>query len=233
MSTALDYIQNDLAQLALLGLIRSPEQLARLETKMGGNPRAEYDNELMHHKVNENSAGLPNYAMVLIRLLEHYGKRNHAYRLYEFFELMKRAFEEQMRVLEPGSKIATVIGNNHFKLTDNIDVLGVGGIQVGDKTYPVEVQNVKNNLKPLELRPIRGEELLSRYSDDKPARVSVTVDASSNAQDGVYLEIENERVVLLLAMMAGFRPYMVINRYIEKTLRGNIRYESIVIMERP
>ena len=232
-STALDYIRNDLAQLALLGMVKNAEGLRELEAKMGGNPRAEYDTDAMHAKVTENPAGLPDYAMVLIRLFEHYGKSNHAYRLYEFFDLIKRSFGEQMRILEKGSKIATVIGNNHFKLTDEVDALGSSGIRIGEGICPVEVHSVKNNMKPLDVKQITGESLLSRYSGTLPVKVSVSGASASSAQDGVYVEVENERVILLLAMMVGFRPCMVINRYIEKTLRGNIRYESIVIMEKP
>jgi len=232
-STALDYIKNDIDQLALLGFVRTPEELCRLEENMGGNPRAKYDNAEMQARISENPEGLPEYAMNLIRLLEHYGRRNHAYRLYNFFQLIKRSLAEQMRVLEHGSKIATVIGNNHFKLTDQIEVITSDGIMVEDKTYPIKVQDLSNNLKPIEMVPIKGKEIISRYHSKLPVKVSLSSDSSNSSQNGVYVEVENERVVLLLGMMLGFKPHIVINRHLEKTLRGNIRYESIVIMEKP
>ncbi len=232
-STALDYIGNDISQLALLGLVRSPEELRALEDRMGGNPRAKHDDEEMRLRVRENTAGLPGYAITLIRLLEHYGKKDHAYRLYDFYCLMKQSLAEQMRVLERNAQIATVIGNNHFKLTDTLEEVEPGHIAMGSTTCAVEIHNVRNNIKALQLSPITGDELALRYGENLPVKVWISGGAADDSNGGVYVEVENERVILLLGAMLGFRPRMVINRYLEKTLRGNIRYESIVVMQKP
>ncbi len=232
-STALDYIRNDLEQLVLLGLVRSPDDLEELEQKMGGNPRAKYDVESMNKKINQNQVGLPDYAIGLIRLMSHFGRQDHAFRLYNFFSLMKDTLSEQFRVLKSGAKIATVIGNNHFKLTDNMDGITSNSITIGDDTYAILINSVVNNLRSINPVPITGPQLLTQYSSDQPIMVSVNGDASNLSRSGVFIEIENERIIQLLGQIIGFTPYMIINRYLEKTLRGNIRYESIVVLQKP
>lgn len=231
-STALDYIKNDIAQIAILGLIRTPDDLKALGEEMGGNPRGKYDRKEMHSKIEVNSAGLPEYAIRVIRLLEHFGRTDHAFRLYAFYELMKSAMSEQMRVLKKGARITTVIGNNHFKLADHIEGLSSGNIEVGGQKYPLVMSEVVNNVKPIDAKPIGKSKISEEYNDTLPIRVSYAKGSGNGANSGVYVEIENERVILLLGKMAGFEPEMVINRYLEKSRRGNIRYEAIVILSK-
>jgi site-specific DNA-methyltransferase (cytosine-N4-specific) len=232
-STALDYIKNDINQLALLGLVRNSNELDSLEQNMGGNPRARYNSDEMNSKIVQNAAGFPDYAINLIRLMNHFGRQSHAFRLYNFFSLIKGSLSEQFRVLKPGSKIATVIGKNHFKLTDHIEVISSNTIEAGNETYEVSIHNVVNNLKSIDPTPIREKQIQSNYSAKRPIKISLANNNRNNSKSGIYIEIENERVLIQLGEAVGFKPYMVINRYLEKTLRGNIRYESIVILEKP
>jgi len=229
-STAIDYIRNDLEQLVLLGFVRTSEELARLEQKMGGNPRARYDTTEMREKIHRNAARLPPYAIRVIRLLEYHGRHNHAFRLYKFYAMLKRTLEEQRKILRRGALIATVIGNNHFKLTDNIESIGMHQASSESGGIPVTVHDVVNNLRSVDLMPIAGDQLLRQYGNSVPVRVSISVGSNNIGRNGIYVEVENERVTLLLGKMVGFKPEKIINRYLEKTLRGNIRYESIVIM---
>jgi site-specific DNA-methyltransferase (cytosine-N4-specific) len=231
-STALDYIKNDIAQLTILGLIRTPDDLKTLGKEMGGNPRGKHNQKEMHSKIEANIAGLPEYAIRVIRLLEHFGRTDHAFRLYAFYELMKSAMNEQMRVLKKGARITTVIGNNHFKLADHIEGLAGGTIEVGGQKYPFVMSEVVNNVKPIDAKPIGKSEISEEYNDTLPIRISYAKGSGNGANSGVYVEIENERVILLLGKMAGFEPEMVINRYLEKSRRGNIRYEAIVILSK-
>ena len=232
-STALDYIRNDIDQLVILGMIRTAEQLKELEASMGGNPRTRYNAEEMYDKIKKNTAGLPDYAVRIIRLLAHFERRNHAFRLYAFYELIKNSLSEQLRVLKKGALIATVIGNNHFKLTDNIDVVANDGIDIEGIIYPVTIHGMVNNVKPIEVKPISGDAISELYGDALPVRISRTSNSRNGAQNGIYIEIENERVVYLLGKMLGFESEIIVNRYLEKSRRGNIRYESIVILRKP
>ncbi|MFW9890552.1 MAG: hypothetical protein ACFFER_20450 [Candidatus Thorarchaeota archaeon] len=232
-STALDYIKNDLEQLSILGMVRSPEELKQLELKMGGNPRLKHDKSEMERKIETNSASLPPYALRVIKALQYYGRTDHAYRLYTFYDLMKQSIAEQFRVLKKGGRIATVIGNNHFKLTDKVEGLSERRINIGSEVYDIQVSDVIDNVRTFDVSPIRGNRVKEEYSDTVPIRVSITEKPAKASQNGVYIEVENERVILLLGKMIGFEPEMVINRYLEKTRRGNIRYEAIVVMRKP
>lgn len=232
-STALDYIRNDLEQLAILGLVRTAKDLGQLEQKMGGNPRVKYDTSVMLESIEKNPAMLPDYAIRLVRLMNHCGRQDHAFRLYNFFNLMKDSLAEQFRVLKPGTKIATVIGNNHFKLTDDTDVISNNNIVTETGTYAVSVQSVVNNLRAIDPTPVRGPALLEQYGPEKPIRVSPSADEGNASRDGVFIEIENERIIQLIGQQVGFKPFLIIKRYLEKSLRGNIRYESIVVLEKP
>ncbi|MFW9887193.1 MAG: TRM11 family SAM-dependent methyltransferase [Candidatus Thorarchaeota archaeon] len=232
-STALDYIKNDLEQLSILGMVKSPEELKQLESNMGGNPRLKHDKSEMQLKIEANSAGLPPYALRVIRALQYFDRTGHAYRLYTFYDLMKQSFSEQFRVLKKGGRIATVIGNNHFKLTDKIEGLSVGSINIGSEVYDIQVSDVVDNVRTIDVSPIRGKRIREEYADTVPIRVSITEDPAKSSQNGVYIEVENERVILLLGNMIGFVPELVINRHLEKTRRGNIRYEAIVVMKKP
>jgi len=51
--------------------------------------------------------------------------------------------------------------------------------------------------------------------------------------DSEYIEIQNDEVIRELGEKIGFRKDRVIRRELEKTSTGNIRYESIVILEKP
>ncbi len=231
-STALDYIKNDINQLTLLGLIRTPEDLQQLEQNMGGNPRAKYEQSVMNEKIDQNPAGLPDYAIGLIRLMNHFDRQDHSFRLYNFFTLLKNSLAEQYRVLKSGAKITTVIGNNHFKLTDNVDVISDEIISTDQYSYTVSTHSVVNNLRIIDTTPITGNSLLEQYGPDKPIKVSVSNEGNLS-RSGLFIEIENARIIQLLGLHIGFEPYMIINRYLEKTLRGNIRYESIVVLKKP
>ena len=90
-----------------------------------------------------------------------------------------------------------------------------------------------NNVKPIEVKPISGDAISELYGDALPVRVSKTSNSRNGAQNGVYIEIENERVVYLLGTALGFESEIMVNRYLEKSRRGNIRYESIVILRKP
>ncbi|MGY5882007.1 MAG: hypothetical protein RTV31_17315, partial [Candidatus Thorarchaeota archaeon] len=232
-STALDYIKNDLNQLTLLGLIRTPEDLQELEQNMGGNPRAKYEKSEMNEKIDQNLAGLPDYAIGIIRLMNHFGRQDHAFRLYNFFTLLKNSLAEQFRVLNSGAKIATVIGNNHFKLTDSVDVISDDVINTDQYSYAVSTHSVVNNLRAIDPTPITGKSLIEQYGPDKPIKVSVTDEENNASRSGIFIEIENERIIQLLGTNIGFEPCIMINRYLEKTMRGNIRYESIVVLKKP
>ncbi len=232
-STALDYIKNDLNQLTLLGLIRTPEDLHQFEQNMGGNPRAKYDKSVMNEKIDQNPAGLPDYALGLIRLMNHFGRQDHAFRLYNFFTLLKNSLAEQFRVLKSGAKIATVIENNHFKLTDSVDIISDDTINIDHYSYAVSIHSVVNNLRSIDTTPITGNSLLEQYGSNKPIKVSVTDEANNTSRSGIFIEIENERIIQILGIDVGFEPCMIINRHLEKTLRGNIRYESIVVLKKP
>jgi site-specific DNA-methyltransferase (cytosine-N4-specific) len=232
-STALDYVKNDLNQLAILGLLRNQDDLRKLEQNMGGNPRAKYDKDEMKEKIKKNKAGFPEYAISLIRMMQHFERLDHAFRLYNFFNLLKESLREQFRVLKSGSKIATVIGNNHFKLTDQTEAVNGDSIELGEFTIIVDVHRVVNNLRSISPTPIIDDDIGAKYGPSLPIKVSVSNNGANSSRSGIFVEIENERVLTLLGMQLGFEPYMIVNRYLEKTLRGNIRYESIVFLRKP
>lgn len=232
-STALDYIKNDIYQLSLLGFVRSSSELGELEQRMGGNPRGKYDSSEMASRIEANDAGLPTYAMRVIRLLYNYNRTGHAFRLYDFYELMKSCLSEQKRLLEPGSRICTVIGNNHFKLANKVEGVMSGQIDLEGEAIPVNTQKLKNNMKTISPEPVVGEAVSQTYGDDLPVHVSINKNERRKSRNGVYVEVENERVIFLLGKMLGFEPDLVMKRYLEKTLRGDIRYESILILRKP
>ncbi|MFW9890250.1 MAG: hypothetical protein ACFFER_18860, partial [Candidatus Thorarchaeota archaeon] len=192
-----------------------------------------YDIKEMELNISKNAAGLCDYAIRLVRLMYHFDKQSHAFRLYNFFTLIKNSLAEQMRVLKSGSKIATVIGNNHFKLTDDIGAVLGNTVKIGEENYPLSVHPVVNNLRPISPVPVTGADILTQYGPDLPIKVSESGEETNASRSGVFVEVENERALLLLGMGLGFEPHMVINRYLEKTLRGNIRYESIVVLKKP
>ena len=106
-------------------------------------------------------------------------------------------------------------------------------IRIDQDSYQVSTHSVVNNLRAIDPTPITGNLLLEQYGPDRPIKVSVNGDEKNASRSGVFIEIENERIIQLLGIDVGFEPYMILNRYLEKTLRGNIRYESIVVLQKP
>ncbi len=117
-STALDYIRNDLPQLAILGIL---DGLDELEAKMIGNPRFDPKvSEMLKELREDGGEDLPNYCVAKVRSLSRGGRDDAALRCLKFFLDMRASLSEMFRVLKPGAKAAIVIGNNHFKVNDSM-----------------------------------------------------------------------------------------------------------------
>ena len=231
-STAIDYVKNDISQLLLLGLVQSSDDLGCIEQKIGGNPHAKYNYDEIRNKVSTNPDLLPEYAIWLVRLLMHHGRKDRAARLYHFFKLIKQSLVEQFQVLQPGGMIATIIGNNHFKLANIAEFGDTKLVDHSISQIPIEIQHMKNCVRSLDITPILGPKVLQKYGAHLPVKISINGGGNSS-QSGVYVEVENERLVVLIGRSVGFEPFLTLNRYLEKTLRGNIRYETIVILRKP
>jgi DNA modification methylase len=115
-STDLDYIRNDLPQLAVLGLAGSLDELGK---DMIGNPNLRYYSGELAEEISQNGEQfrtLPEEGRVAVRMLLDQGRQREALRVYKFFLDMKRTLGEMKRVLKPGGKAVIIIGNNHYKL---------------------------------------------------------------------------------------------------------------------
>ena len=134
-STALDYIRNDLPQLAILGLL---DGLEELESMMIGNPRVDPSLSDALSELNEGGrSDLPDYCVSKVRSLSKGGREDAALRCLRFFLDIRASLSEMLRVLKPGGKAAIVIGNNHFKVSgefvevENIAAIAQMGILEG------------------------------------------------------------------------------------------------------
>jgi hypothetical protein len=121
-STAVDYIRNDFPQLRILGLVRSGE-FDELEKNMEGNPKPRlYRDESLIAEVIKGSAfyeGLPEMAKESIVKLRKAGRDPEAIRTYKFFKDMHASLVAMNKLLKIGGKCAIVIGNNHYKISED------------------------------------------------------------------------------------------------------------------
>lgn len=120
-STAVDYIRNDFPQLTILSLLK-PEELSELEKNMEGNPKPRvYRNETLISEVTNSSPfyeSLPLVAKDSISKLRKAGRDPEAIRTYKFFKDIYASLIAMNRMLKYGGKCAIVIGNNHYKLSE-------------------------------------------------------------------------------------------------------------------
>jgi DNA modification methylase len=122
-STALDYIKNDFAQLALLKLA----DIGQLGRNMIGNPKLSAYSTALFEEVTGHTkeySRLPDEAKEIISVLRRFGRKKEALRTYKFFKDMYWALEEMYRVMKKGAKCAIIIGNNHYKLDDEYREVG-------------------------------------------------------------------------------------------------------------
>ncbi len=186
-STALDYIRNDLPQLAILGLAGSFDQLER---DMIGNPNLRYYSNELADEISQNVGRfrtLPEEGKTAVRRLLEQGRKREAIRVYKFFLDMDRTFSEMKRVLKPGGKAVIIIGNNHYKL---------------DGDY-VEVKNDEVIAKMAESVGLFRDERLP------------------------LPRLEWEQEEELEQVKGG------IKRRLEKTMTGMIRYETVLVLQKP
>lgn len=114
-STALDYIRNDLPQLAILEMA----DLRQLESDMIGNPNLKvYSDELLSEIIDNHKeyTSMPTHAKEVIHVLLKAGRKKEALRTYKFFKDMYLVLKEMYRVLKDEAKAVIIIGNNHYKL---------------------------------------------------------------------------------------------------------------------
>lgn len=122
-STAVDYIRNDLPQLTILKMVKTPEELEELERNLEGNPKPRLyrDNRLIHDIESKSGfyASLPQAAKTSIEKLRGAGRDPEALRSYKFFKDMYASLIAMNQLLKLGGKCAIVIGNNHYKVGEN------------------------------------------------------------------------------------------------------------------
>jgi DNA modification methylase len=183
-STAVDYIRNDLPQLTLLKMVKTPEDLEELERSLEGNPKPRLyrDNKLIHEV--ETKSGfymfLPQAAKASIEKLREAGREPEALRSYKFFKDIYASLIAMNRLLKSGGKCVIVIGNNHYKISED------------------EVEEVKNDriIFELALRPEVGF-APDPYSNGMIAR------PLEKTQAGY---IRNETVLILEKVTDGPKP---------------------------
>lgn len=121
-STAVDYIRNDFPQLRVLGLVKAGE-FDDLEKNMEGNPKPRLyrDEGLVAEVTNESKfyESLPKIAKDSIKKLRNAGREPEAMRTYKFFKDMHASLVAMNKLLKVGGKCAIVIGNNHYKISEN------------------------------------------------------------------------------------------------------------------
>lgn len=117
-SAALDYIKNDYPQLAILGLA----DISELEANMIGNPNLKiYSPSELTRKISLPDSlflKLPKDAQAIIIDLIKCDRAKEAARVYKFFEDMFVTLSEMLRVMKKGAKCAIIIGNNHYKISE-------------------------------------------------------------------------------------------------------------------
>ncbi len=185
-STALDYIRNDLPQLAILGMSESFE---RLEREMIGNPNLRFYPEELLKEIEgpaEDFQRLPRSAQEMVRQLIRYERKREGLRVYKFFKDMRLSLAEMYRILKVGGRAVIIIGNNHFKL---------------DGEY-IEIKN---------------DEVIAEMGEAAGFRRDSRLPLKAQA-----LESQNE----LPQFPGGIR------RWLEKTMSGMIRYETVVVLEK-
>ncbi|MDG6918981.1 MAG: hypothetical protein JRN62_06045 [Nitrososphaerota archaeon] len=120
-STAVDYIRNDFPQLTILSFLK-PGELDELERNMQGNPKPRlYRDESLISEVIKGSdfySSLPTLAKESITKLRNAGREPEAMRAYKFFKDMYASLTAMNELLRIGGKAAIVIGNNHYKLSE-------------------------------------------------------------------------------------------------------------------
>jgi DNA modification methylase len=118
-STAVDYIRNDLPMLEII----HEADLTQLEKNMIGNPKFTDEEKILLNQITEEEDDflqLPSEARGAIKELLQHGRKDIALRQYKFLIDMKTALQEMFRVLKPGAKCVIIIGNNHFRTSDNV-----------------------------------------------------------------------------------------------------------------
>ncbi len=121
-STAVDYIRNDYPQLAILRFVVSRADLETLEKGMEGNPKPRlYRDTELRREVEEGSPFfniLPEGGKVSIGKLRKAGREAEGLRSYKFFKDMYLSLIAMNKLLKVGAKAAIVIGNNHYKISE-------------------------------------------------------------------------------------------------------------------
>ena len=121
-STAVDYIRNDFPQLRVLGFVK-PSEFDELEKSMEGNPKPRlYRDERLVAEVLKPSKfyeSLPKIAKDSIDKLRKSGREPEAMRTYKFFKDIHASLIGMNKLMKVGGKCAIVIGNNHYKISDD------------------------------------------------------------------------------------------------------------------
>ncbi|MBN2230004.1 MAG: hypothetical protein JW779_10500 [Candidatus Thorarchaeota archaeon] len=215
-STAIDYIGNDLEQMILMGFIQSEEDLQTLDQRLAGNPRRK------SRKCNIELIPT-DYGKTLVKALVDFGRSREAMSIAEFILFLDRSLEAQTSTLVHGSRIAIVIGNNHLKISDErVASTGTGEL------YLLDDAHFEKSARSILLTQ---QDLLSLLVDTR-LKATFNSRGRSRSNHGTFLEVENDRILIELGSNHGLNPKMYLKRPLEKSLRGNIRYESIVLFHR-
>ena len=229
-STALDYIKNDLSQLLILGLVSSQEALKQLENSIGGNPRLKLDSSKLTMMLDAKSDEMPLYATRLVRVLHTFGRKPSAFRFGHFFNLLRNAIIEQSKIIDPSGIMATVIGINLLKIADDVTELE-DGIKTEWETIPTKITQLDSNVPSLDGKMLTKDDMAVLFADDRGIRVW-NIPSRKGVNGGAYLELQNERVYHQLCERNGFTSELCLYRELQKSLRGQVRYETIHVARR-
>ncbi|UCG67988.1 MAG: hypothetical protein JSV09_09105 [Thermoplasmata archaeon] len=117
-STAIDYVENDRAQLEIL----EESDLNELNENIIGTPKTTISDKKDTLESIEKEEGtfceLPKDARKIIKDMVKHNRKSLAVRQYEYLVKMKSALKEMNRTLRKNSLAIIIIGNNNFKVND-------------------------------------------------------------------------------------------------------------------
>jgi len=120
-------------------------------------------------------------------------------------------------------------------------------IQRGDSDYQMLPENAKSIVNAL-LEAERKKEALRTYRFFKDMRKTlqemhrvletgckavIIIGNNHYKLNGKYVEVRNDEVIKQMGIQIGFREDKLIRRELEKSMAGMIRYESILILQKP
>ena len=219
-STAIDYIGNDLEQLHLLGFVKSKDELDLLDSRLAGNPRKK------HTRTSQNRNAQCDYVKKVVNVLTDSGRPKDAAVFSDFASFLNNTLSAQSSSFVEGSKLAIVIGNNHLKIS--AEVLETTEL---NKDYQIQLVDDADFVKSSSFEILRGYKIMESLSDSG-LKGTYNRKSRSRSNTGTFLEIENDKLLVNLASRYGLFPFLYMKRPIEKSLRGNIRYEAVVVFEK-